>query len=177
MMVNRNFFLGLGLGIIISSVIFYLSIIVINKTPVNDNKVVEISNEEIISRAKKLGMVPISSLPSTNQNPISDDEIIKKAADLGMVFITEEKPQETTQPTQIPTQQLQLVDVRITGGSSAESVSKTLYDAGLIEEVSSFTKYIKDNDKATKIRAGYFKINKGSTFDQILTILTTPPNK
>jgi hypothetical protein len=177
--VNKKFFLGLGLGIIISSMIFYMSFIVINKTSSKNNKSVEISDEEVINRAKKLGMVAYKALPDTKQTSLSNDELIAKASELGMVFKTDEKIKETSvtvSQTQASTE-VQTLEIRILGGSADENVSQTLYEAGLIEDTAAFTKYIRDKGKSTRLRAGYFKIKKDSSYDEILTILTTPPSK
>jgi hypothetical protein len=193
---NKNFFLGLGIGIIFSSLIFYMSFIVINKTTTMNNKSTEISDEEVISRAKKLGMVAFSALPDTKPTVLSNEEVIAKASELGMIFKTDEKIKESstvsktsTQPKTAVQEQTQVqaqtqtsittetLDVRILGGSAAETVAQTLYELGLVDDATNFNKYIRDNDKSTKLRAGYFKINKGSSYEEILTILTTPPSK
>lgn len=182
---KRNLFLGLGIGLILSSIIFYIGFICFI-TPVR-----ELSDEDIILKAKELNMILADEIPE--QETLSDEDIILKAKELGMIFesdINDEtvEPESTTdnpnkediQPTTLNTQaevEVEIVDVRILPGSSAINVSKTLYEAGVIEDADSFLNFLKQSNKANTIRAGYFKIPKGSSQQDILKILTTPPKK
>lgn len=180
---KRNLFLGLGIGLILSSIIFYIGFICF-VTPVKD-----LSDEDIILKAKELNMISTDEIPE--QQTLSDEDIILKAKELGMIFESDindktvesttdnSDKEEDTQPTTILNTEVEaeIIDVRILPGSSAINVSKTLYEAGVIEDADSFLNFLKQSNKANTIRAGYFKIPTGSSQQDILKILTTPPKK
>lgn len=196
-MANRNLFLGLGIGLIISSTVFYTSFLF--SKPILNNDI-QISDEEIINKARDLGMILINEIPSTEQQTLSDDNIILQAEKLGMVFETVEttKAIESEQSTEIAetlapetetlpqetetvvpqteaTTKPKIIDVRIEPGSSAIKVCKVLYDLKLIDSKDGFLAYMRKNNKTSYIRAGYFKVPYGSSYSQVLKILTTPP--
>lgn len=193
-MANRNLLLGLGIGLIISSTVFYISFI-FSKPILNNDRQIEISNEEIIKKAKDLGMILVNEIPSAKQQTLSNDDIISQAEKLGMVFkpvepstiiestqntetlLVETSPPETETivvPTEVETK-LKIIDVRIEPGSSAVKTCEVLYDLGLIDSIDGFLAYLRKNNKTNLIRAGYFKIPDGSSYSQVLKILTTPP--
>lgn len=177
------------MGLILSSIIFYIGFICL----VTDVK--GLSDEDIILKAKELNMISADEIPEPET--LSDEDIILKAKELGMIFksdIDDEtvelesttdnsnkeedtKLEQTTSLNSETTVETEIVDVRILPGSSAINVSKTLYEAGVIEDADSFLNFLKQSNKANTIRAGYFKIPKGSSQQDILKILTTPPKK
>jgi len=170
-MSKRNLFLGLGAGIILSSVVFYISFLIAFK-PVSD--------EYIISKAKELNMVSADEIPQAQT--LSNEDIIAKAKELGMIFKTEEESEKSTetqtqQQSEVTDEPAEIIDVRILPGSSAISISKTLYEAGVIDNSDDFLTFLKQNNKENTIRAGYFEIPLGSSDKDILEILTTPPKK
>lgn len=92
-MLNKNLLLGLGIGIIFSSIVFYVGFAALN-TP--NIKNIELSDEQIIERAKKLGMTfetEDTSLQSTEPEPTVETESTAEAT-------TEES---TTEPQTIET--------------------------------------------------------------------------
>jgi len=177
---KRNLFLGLGAGIILSSVVFYIAFLIAFK-PVSD--------DYIISKAKELNMVSADEIPQAQT--LSDEDIIAKAKELGMIFETKAENQtnkseeseiqstetQIQQQSEVTDETTEIINVRIFPGSSAISVSKTLYEAGVIDNSDDFLTFLKQNNKANTIRAGYFEIPLGSSDKEILEILTTPPKK
>lgn len=92
-MLNKNLLLGLGIGIIFSSIVFYVGFAALN-TP--NIKNIELSDEQIIERAKKLGMTfetEDTSLQSTEPELTVETESTAEAT-------TEES---TTEPQTIET--------------------------------------------------------------------------
>lgn len=78
-MLNKNLLLGLGIGIIFSSIVFYVGFAALN-TP--NIKNIELSDEQIIERAKKLGMTfetEDTSLQSTEPEPTVEAESTAEA--------------------------------------------------------------------------------------------------
>lgn len=180
---NKKFFLGLGIGVIISSLMLYMSVICFTR-PSWNSKLFEISDEEIIDRAKKLGMILLEEQASTQDNNLSDDDIILRAEQLGMIFkdkennevnSTKESSIETTNETMLETL-AEIVDVHIPSGSSAMKISEIVHSLSLVDNSQDFLAYMEQNGKSNKIRAGYFKIEKGSSYEEIIKILTTSPS-
>lgn len=179
-MSKKNLLLGLGTGVILSSIVFYIAF-VISFRPVND--------EYIISKAKELNMIAANEIPQPET--LSNEDIISRAKELGMMFesdITikndEMESVEDTQQSEITsvtpideTETTEIIDIRILPGSSAVTISKTLHESGVIDNSEDFLEFLKQNNKANTIRAGYFKIPIGSSNQDILKILTTPPKK
>lgn len=198
-MANKNLLLGLGIGLIISSTIFYTSFL-FSKPTLNNDIQVNITDEKIINKARDLGMILINEIPSTEQQTLSDDDIVSQAKKLGMVFETVETtktieveqsteiaetfpketetlPQETETipPSTEATTKAKIITVRIEPGSSAIKICQVLYDLKLIDSKDGFLAYMRKNNKTSYIRAGYFKVPYGSSYSQVLKILTTPP--
>ncbi|WP_036696940.1 endolytic transglycosylase MltG [Paenibacillus taiwanensis] len=66
--------------------------------------------------------------------------------------------------------------IRIIPNSNASSVSKQLADAKIVDDAASFEAYIKKQKKQTKLRAGTFKFEVSTSYEQALAILTSHPN-
>lgn len=82
----KSFIFGLGCGLMLLSVFFYfLYSYQIKGGTAEEN--IKITDAEIVERAKKLGMIPMTeSLTLGSQNKLGDDDIIDMASQLGMVF-------------------------------------------------------------------------------------------
>lgn len=184
---------GLGIGILLTTIIFVLS---------GYNK--GLTDEEIKERAVDLGMV------SEDQNDSSDEGSLDKA--LGDI-LTEKNPtpepslEPTSEPTPEPTQEPSQkptseptpeptpeptlvptpepteapiessvdvsddgndVTITISKGMASGDVSRILYEAGLIDSRDAFNKYIISKGKSTVISYGPFNISKGASYDEII---------
>ena len=79
---NRNkvyMLRGIGIGFILAAVLFFL--VDSFNEPVEP---VELTKEEIMSRAAEYGMVKVTNL---DQVYLTDEEVIEKAKQLGMDFV------------------------------------------------------------------------------------------
>lgn len=212
-MFNKNLILGLGIGIILSSGVFYVGFKFTDNLPPSPS--ISISDDEIIKRAKEIGMIfedeiskkaedpkPNNSsldleAETTNVNKIepsietltvpideseSIEDIISEAKESDTINDQESTEIESTKSqAKITNNQVKsnssVVNIRILPNSSATKVAQNLYNLGLIDNKTNFINYIKANNKANTIRAGYFSIKKGSSYDDILKILSTPSKK
>ncbi len=171
---RRSFLFGLGTGLIIMCLVFYAvdSFYTSGATEVE----AALTNEEIIAKATKLGMVMFSDLPrqpdktekgdsSLNlaDSDITDAEIITRATLLGMSFqeenaaviLADEKP----------------VDVEIPQGLTSAEVAKVLRDAGVIDDEKPFIDYLVSRGMSKSVRYGSYSIKKGSSYDDILELI------
>lgn len=171
---NKDLLLGAGIGIIISSVILYIgffSYINSNNSPPTE---ITVDDNEIASRAKKLGMLyPSDIQPST----MSDDDIISKAEQLGMVFETTQQETESSSETESleESTEAEIIKVQIPAGSSATKIAQILYDLKLVDSVNSFVQYVRQKNKLNYMKTGTFYVPLGSSNEEILNILTSRP--
>ena len=66
----------------------------------------------------------------------------------------------------------EVVTFRIENGNGSETVSKKLEEAGLVENASSFNKFLCDNGYSKSIRAGEYEIPVGAGEEEIAEIIT-----
>lgn len=64
------------------------------------------------------------------------------------------------------------ISITISDSDSSDTVSAKLYEAGLVSSDSEFEKYINDKGKSGALKSGTFQIPKGSSSEEILTIIT-----
>ncbi|MGC5324091.1 hypothetical protein [Brevibacillus sp. SYSU BS000544] len=79
-------------------------------------------------------------------------------------------------PTQ-PTAPVKIVTITIPYNSTAKNVARMLVDAGLLPENNNFVTQLKEKQKLNRIRVGTYKIPTGTSVDEIIRIITTPPPK
>lgn len=165
----KSFSFGLGLGIAFVSV---LSLVLFRAEikPKNENveAVTEISDEEIIKRAKELGMISYSDLPSkkeTAQN--SDNDYVK---------VTEEAVENTTEKVVVSSENQEksnkeMVELVIKSGSTARIVSQELYNLGVIENAEDFRLYLGSSGNSKKIMTGKYLVPKDASYEEIVNII------
>ena len=64
------------------------------------------------------------------------------------------------------------VTITIDDSDGSSSVADKLYEAGLIESADEFESYVIDSGKTDSIQSGTFQIPSGSSFEEILDIIT-----
>ncbi len=144
-----------------------------------------LSDDEIKQRAMELGMIPFEQLPKTNsatQTPekeqLTDEEIISRAARLGMSFVqvvateqTAEQP-ATQQPTPQPSAAGK-ISVTIMAGMPAVQVAEMFQQNGVVSDANDFKLYLIEQAATRELRSGNYNIPVGSSYEQILDIITT----
>jgi cell division protein YceG involved in septum cleavage len=61
----------------------------------------------------------------------------------------------------------------VKSGMSSRKVAVLLEEVGLIDDAEGFNSYIENSGRASIIRVGTYKMPKGSTYDEIITEITT----
>lgn len=64
------------------------------------------------------------------------------------------------------------VSITITDSDTSDTVAAKLYEAGLITSDTEFTEYISSQGMENSLKSGTFQINKGSSNEDILNIIT-----
>lgn len=148
----RSMMLGIGIGVILTSVI---SIIYLAGSDPTQN----LSREEVIDLAKKYGIV--EDTPTPTPTPTSVEPTPSTA---------DKETQATPEAT--PTPEPQEVTFTVKKGDISETVAARLEEAGLVESKEEFEKVISEMKLASKIQFGDYKIKKGTDMRTIVTIIT-----
>ncbi len=170
---------GLGIGMVVSTLILVISYNTQNK----------ISDEEVIMRAKKLGMVmsteddlfgeettsaeePTTKEPSTEE-PTTEEPSTEEPT-------TEEPSTEeptTEEPaTEEPTTEAGGTVVEFTftieSGMYSEAVTKMLVQGGIIKNETEFNLFLETTGYEEKIQTGVYTVNSGMTYEEIAKIIS-----
>lgn len=187
---RRKYFMrGMGLGIIITALIFTISSFFTNGT---------MSRSEIIAEAKKLGMVmqDADTLENTDNKDNDNTDNNNKANESDNTLESSEEqtgekksvvnltgdevspaPNETTDPTteaneNAPSEDSNAVSFQIRSGEDSLIVSANLYKAGLIKNPTEYNTYLEKNGYDKLLRTGNYKIVPGSSDESIAKKLT-----
>jgi len=158
---------GLGIGIFVCAFILSLTI---DHQP-------QMSDQDIMNRAKELGMIENVKLAekAQNQEETEEEVIIEEVADIEEEVITEEVAdieeevitEEEVIEEVIETEEAELFQLDVIPGDSSYSVSKRLEEAGIILSAKELDAYLCENGYDKKIRVGTHQINRLATFEEI----------
>lgn len=183
---------GLGIGILVTTVI--LSLAGVGRKNMTD--------EEVVKRAKELGMVESTLLsdlpdqtktdevrptePETSLQPETSEPEPEESASTPE---TPEAPEETpvaseetpAAPEETPvspedgnpdTSAWETVTLVIGRGESSTTVSKNLKKAGIVEDAAAFDRFLCNNGYDKKIITGTYEIPYGASEEEIAKIIT-----
>ncbi len=150
-MYKKHIILGIGIGVFISSLIFFISFFIYQYTVVDDLVTMDYSDDYIVERATDMGMIffdriDFETTTVTNEDGTTSEEV---AVD----------PEE-------------YVYVSIPKDATAIEIAEIFEEAGLIEDKVEFTNYIIDENLSRNLQFGDFLIKKGKSYSELLEILT-----
>lgn len=153
-MKRKHFLRGLGLGVFITALILGISY--------RD----KMSDESVIARAKKLGMVFADA--ETSKEPTETEE-----PENTNVPEASKMPKMTAVPvmTKEPSSN-EKIEFSISRGSWSRKVSEELAKLKLVDNSDKFDEFLVTNGYAEKIKVGDFKIRAGSSYDEIANMIT-----
>lgn len=174
---------GLGIGILVTTVI--LSLAGVGRKNMTD--------EEVVKRAKELGMVE-STLLSDLPDQTKTDEVRPTEPEISLQPETSEPeesastpetpvaPEETPEaPEETPVSPEdgnpdipagETVTLVIGRGESSTTVSKNLKKAGIVEDAAAFDRFLCNNGYDKKIITGTYEIPYGASEEEIAKIIT-----
>lgn len=182
---------GIGIGVIVATLIMTVSSVIHNNN---------LSDETIIKEAQKLGMImpentedkdslwekdtenttESESEMSSESQTAEESQVTEESQTTEDTQVTEEsqtteesqatEESQTTEDTQIPVDE-NIAVVTIDDTDAARHVSEKLQAAGLIEDAVDFRSYLADKGYAKNIITGTFQIPKGSTYEEICDII------
>ena len=167
----RYFLRGVGAGIVFAAIIFIIAY---------NGKGNEIGDDEIIKRAKQLGMIEAgdqvgilldektsdeSSQIKQESNSKADE---KKTESSEALKITEKTSEEnnTTEEKQDSTE-IEQFELVVSAGMSSYPVCQKLESFGLIDNAEEFDDYLIEHGYASKISVGTHVLKKGMTKEEI----------
>lgn len=159
---------GLGIGILVTTIIFMIFIRVDKDQLLNE--------KEIIAKAEDLGMVMQEdnedgkTLDQLKENDTDKENSDKENSDQKEES-TENQDTDSTQNTDNTT--VEQVEFHILPGEYSDTISQKLADAGLVDDKEAFNEFIINSDYDNLIQTGDFVIPKGSSYEDIAKILTT----
>lgn len=184
---------GLGIGMIVTALILGISF-----SNRQEQASQPMTDDQIKERAAELGMVDSSELTlaalqnSAKQQAESTQEETTETQE--QKEITEEtepaaEPQETQTETAEPEttaspepvaepettaapEQTQTAGITINRGADSGSVSRQLYEAGLVENAKAFDNYLCNNGYSRSINPGTYEIAPGTSEEEIAKIIT-----
>ena len=181
---------GLGIGMAVTALILGISF-----SGRQGQEAQTLTDEQIRERASELGMVDSSELtlaalqnsaqPQTTMEP----EVTEESETMTKPEVTAEpemttkpettaepemttKPEATAEPELITAPEQSQTTITIKKGSDSGSVSRMLYEAGLVENAKAFDNYLCNNGYSRSINPGIYEIAPGTSEEEIAKIIT-----
>lgn len=179
---------GLGIGIMVTTVI--MSFI---------RQPEELTDTQIKARARELGMVEGNVLADLkkeeevsfeknagegqiaqekNEKTENDDNVIQPNEEMSDESNSEAMKNDKDASDEINSNIKEIDEVvenyiiiSIDGGNGSETVSRKLYNAGLVDSAVEYNQFLIANDYATRLRPGNHEIPIGATYDEMAKIL------
>ena len=172
---------GLGIGIIITTIILMIA---------NSGYKKELTDEEIIARAQRLGMVmkedPLFSNSKLDKDSESmvDTETVQESETAANTEVAEEtemlENSEDTFETETESELVvagEVYHLVIPSGSMPRAICNELEENGVIESAESLRKYLGEVGYAKIIKVGEYEIPYGATNEEVYEILKAGPIK
>lgn len=175
---------GLGIGIVVTAVILTIANHLGNK----------MSDEDIIKRAAKLGMVmkeDESLFPPTEPETTTPEPTSPSPTEQETTAVKPAEPETTTpEPTTpVPTEPetttpvsaepqtsgvvIHTATITVTSGMYSEAVSQRLEEAGIVKNWREFNEYLTSNGYAERLQTGTHSFNSEMDFNEIAEILVS----
>lgn len=181
---------GLGIGMAVTALILGISF-----SGRQGQEAQTLTDEQIRERASELGMVDsseltLAALQNSAQPQITmEPEVTEESETMTEPEATAEpetatepkataepemttKPEATKEPELITAPEQSQTTITIKKGSDSGSVSRVLYEAGLVENAKAFDNYLCNNGYSRSISPGIYEIAPGTSEEEIAKIIT-----
>lgn len=185
---------GMGIGVIITTLILMIAFHLHQDDLLSDAQICE--------RAEQLGMVMPESLPEHDKlsdqlseagsqteqkepaadvltdeksdvtDTVSQKKEDQKQAEKSKADASDKKKNETKADKTPKKEVVEQVELSIVGGEYSADVCKKLKDAGLIDNVEDFNRYLSDGGYDSLIQPGTYVIPVGADYDTIIRLIT-----
>ncbi len=157
---------GIGIGVLVTTIIL---VIAFSFTGNN------MSDEEIIDKAKKLGMVESSKTMTSNSTNSTNATNSTNNVTEGNQTIpgsTNPMPDNSTASNTANVNN-DSVEFTVSENDVSRTVIERLAQQGLISDAAAFNKYLNDKGLDNKLQNGTFKIKKGISEEELANLLVT----
>ena len=198
----KYFMRGLGIGILFTTIVFFLADQFTGQSKqMTDQAIIERAKQLGMVKKKKLtekeseDITENIVLEETEDNLISNERTEEEKTQNTEILTTEEPQTESMEDmvTEEPsitntelsedesddadeksdTDELETIIFTVSSGTSSDSISRKLKEAGLIEDANEFDNYLISNGYSGRIRVGTYELKKGMTFEEIATIISS----
>lgn len=155
---------GIGIGVLVTTIILVIAFAFSGNN---------ISDEEIINRAKKLGMVE-SSKTMTNSTTNTTNSTNTTEGNQTIPGATNPMPDNnSTNSSSTTNANNDSVDFTISENDVSRTVIERLAQQGLISDAAAFNKYLNDKGLDNNLQNGTFKIKRGISEEELANLLVT----
>lgn len=117
------------------------------------------------------GQQETTKTPETTKNPeTTQQQETTKTQETTARPAETSKPEETEKETTSAARET--IKIVFENINTADKASRLLFEAGVIQDVDSFNKYLSEQGLAAKVGEGEFEFTKGMTFEEIANIIT-----
>lgn len=135
------------------------------KTLEEESSTEESLTEEILSVEEK------TSEEESFQEEIQSEEITEEEESITEDAITEESSIEENAEGENSAEEPQIVSIVVNRGEGSDTVSRRMYEAGLIEDAGVYDKYLMQNGYDRKIASGEHEIPMGADWEEMAKLL------
>ena len=161
---NLKYYLrGLGLGIVFTAIIMGIA---------SGSKKAQLSDEDIIIKAKNLGMIEEAELSASVQEAKDKLEQEIRAELEARITAEMEQTKKEQEAVDVPEPVPEPVVFKVRKGETPYSISERLEESGLVGAAADFDKYLVDNGYDRKIVASEYTIPLDADMDTIARIIT-----
>lgn len=167
----RYYMRGLGIGILVTAILMGVSL---------DGKTEKLTDAEIVERAEALGMeqkyesTVLADTVSENETEDAKEIVAENETEVFETDVPEDEVQEIeTDVTEEIQEIAETVQITVQGGDGSQTVARKLKDAGVIDDVVAYDKYLCKNGYDKRICTGTHTIPVGASDEEIAKIITT----
>ena len=185
---SKYFLRGMGVGILVTVIIFAVSLVFYEPT---------LSDEEIIEKAKALGMETSEETTAKEDSQTKDEETSKETDGEEQSTDTSTEEESKDSSTDVSTDEdessesesqddnrssnetasessssSERVTFVVTPGEGSLKICENLYHAGLIDDPNTFNQFLEDKGYDKTISTGSYEIPKGSTYEEIANAIS-----
>ena len=171
----RYYLRGLGVGILVTAVI--MTVALSKKQPMTD--------EEVIKRAKELGMIENTIIKDV-ATPKDDEEVKEEIKEEQQEEVqeeiqeelqeeVEETPEENEPENKVEAETEdeteEIITVSVFSGDSSWSVAKRMEELGLVDSAKEFDAFLCGNGYDKRISVGTYKISNNASWEDMAKII------
>lgn len=153
---------GIGIGVLVTTIILVIAFAFTGNN---------MSDEEIIDRAKKLGMVESSKTMTSNSTNATNST--NNATEGNQTIPGATNPMPDNNSTNTANANNDSVEFTISENDVSRTVIERLAQQGLISDAAAFNKYLNDKGLDNNLQNGTFKIRRGMSEEELANLLVT----